>query len=134
MITPCAQRRVRLWIGSRSEEHGVGMLRKLKKRLARHDELAKSTTAVAGLTTAASVVAGTAAAAAAPTGLSAAAVALGLTSAPLIVTIAPVVCGVAAVAGSVAGVVRFYSWCKDLSSESDTTLSQHETTPESEQS
>lgn len=68
------------------------------------------------------------------TGLSAAAVALGLTSAPLIVSVAPVVCGVAAVAGSVAGAVRFYSWCKDLSSEPDTMLGQNETTPESQQS
>ncbi len=90
----------------------VGIKDKIKRKF-KHDRLAKSTVAVAGLTGAASTVVGVAASAAAPTGLSAVTVALGITSAPLIVTAAPIIGGVAAAAAAVAGTVRFYSWLRE---------------------
>ncbi|WP_369989697.1 hypothetical protein [Pseudomonas xanthosomatis] len=90
----------------------MGLKDKIKSRL-KHDRLAKSTVAVAGLTSAASTVVGVAASAAAPTGLSALTVALGITSAPLVVAAAPIFGGVAVAAAAVAGTVRFYSWLKE---------------------
>lgn len=92
----------------------------LKKELARqleHSRLAKSTTALAGLTGAVSAATGAAAAVAAPTGLSALSVAIGLASAPLVVTAAPIVAGVAVGIGTTAGLVRFYSWCREIAKE-----------------
>ena len=86
------------------------------KRLTRQLEpsrLAKSTTAMAGLTGAVSAATAAAAAIAAPSGLTAISVAVGLTSAPLIVTAAPVVAGAAVVVGTTAGLVRFYAWYKE---------------------
>ena len=97
------------------------MNKSIRKKIARqleHSRLAKSTTALAGLAGAVSAVTGTAAAVAAPTGLGAISVAIGLTSAPLVVTAAPIVAGVAVGVGTAAGLVRFYSWCKDVAAES----------------
>ncbi len=75
--------------------------------------LAKTTSAIAGLTCALSVLAGLVAARAAPHGLRGLAVSLHLARQPLIVKIAAAVASVAVVTAAVSGLIHFYAWWKE---------------------
>ncbi len=86
-------------------------LRGIVARKLHHQNLSKSTGAIAGLTSAISVIVGILAARAAPRGLAKLPIALHLSSKPLIVKLAPVIAGIAVACATAAGIVKFYSWC-----------------------
>jgi hypothetical protein len=86
-------------------------LRRILARKLHHQNLSKSTGAIAGLTSAISVIVGILAARAAPRGLAKLPIALHISSKPLIVKLAPVIAGVAVACATAAGIVKFYSWC-----------------------
>jgi hypothetical protein len=96
-------------------------MKKLSKKVSialEHKRLARSISALAGLTGAVSAAAGVAASMAEPTGISGLFVDLGLASEPWVVAAAPIIAGIAVGLGTAAGMAGFYSWCQELKAES----------------